>query len=42
MSDVPTRRERAPEALMEPTDPWGTLGAPVVETKGRAVGGELW
>ena len=23
---------------MDPTDPWGTLGAHVVETKGRAVG----
>ena len=25
--------ERAPEALMDPTDPWGTLGAHVVEAK---------
>ena len=24
----------APEALMDPTDPWGTLGAHVVEAKG--------
>ena len=28
--------ERAPEALMDPADPWGTLGAHVVEAKGRA------
>ena len=31
MSDV--HAERAPEALMDPTDPWGTLGAHVVEAK---------
>jgi hypothetical protein len=34
MSDV--HAERAPEALMDPTDPWGTLGAHVVKAKGRA------
>ena len=36
--------ERAPEALMDPADQWGTLGAHVVEAKGaRAarVGGGL-
>ena len=32
MSDV--NAERAPGALMDPTDPWGTLGAHVVEAKG--------
>ena len=32
MSDV--HAEHAPEALMDPTDPWGTLGAHVVEAKG--------
>ena len=32
MSDV--HAEHAPEALMDPTDPWGTLGARVVEAKG--------
>ena len=32
MGDV--HAERAPEALMDPTDPWGTLGAHVVEAKG--------
>ena len=34
MSDV--HAERAPEApwCMDPTDPWGTLGAHVVEAKG--------
>ena len=32
MSDV--HAERAPEAPMDPTDPWGTLGAHVVEAKG--------
>jgi hypothetical protein len=26
--------EHALEALMDPTDPWGTLGAHVVEAKG--------
>ena len=26
--------ERAPEAVMDPTNPWGTLGAHVVEAKG--------
>ena len=31
MGDV--HAERAPEALMDPTDPWGTLGAHVVEAK---------
>ena len=42
MSDV--HAERAPEALMDPTDPWGTLGAHVVEAKGERaarVGGGL-
>ena len=35
MSDV--HAERAPEALVDPTDPWATLGAHVVEAKlGRA------
>lgn len=34
MSDV--HAERAPEALMDPTDPWGTLGTLVVKAKGRA------
>ena len=35
MSDV--HAEHAPEALMDPTDPWGTLGAHVVAAnKGRA------
>ena len=29
-----TPSERAPEALMDPADPWGTLGAHVVEAKG--------
>ena len=41
MSDV--HAEHAPEALMDPTDPWGTLGAHIVEAKGargaRVVGG---
>ena len=32
MSDV--HAECAPEAPMDPTDPWGTLGAHVVEAKG--------
>ena len=32
MGDV--HAEHAPEALMDPTDPWGTLGAHVVEAKG--------
>ena len=32
MSDA--RAERAPEALMDPTDTWGTLGTHVVEAKG--------
>ena len=32
MGDV--HAERAPEAPMDPTDPWGTLGAHVVEAKG--------
>ena len=32
MSDV--HAEHAPEALMDPTDPWGTLGAHVVAAKG--------
>ena len=32
MSDV--HAEHAPEALMDPADPWGTLGAHVVEAKG--------
>ena len=31
MSDV--HAERAPKALMDPTDPWGTLGAHVVAAK---------
>ena len=35
--------ERAPEALMDPADPWGTLGVHVVAAKGargaRAGGG---
>ena len=26
--------ERAPEALMDPADPWGTLGVHVVAAKG--------
>ena len=26
--------ERAPEAVMDPTNPWGTLGAHVVAAKG--------
>jgi len=32
MGDV--HAERAPEAPMDSTDPWGTLGAHVVEAKG--------
>ena len=32
MGDV--HAERVPEAPMDPTDPWGTLGAHVVEAKG--------
>ena len=32
MSDV--HAERAPGALMDPTDPWGTLGVHVVAAKG--------
>ena len=32
MSDM--NAERAPGALMDPTDPWGTLGAHVVAAKG--------
>ena len=32
MGDV--HAEHASEALMDPTDPWGTLGAHVVEAKG--------
>ena len=32
MGDV--HAESPPEALMDPTDPWGTLGAHVVEAKG--------
>eukprot|EP00964_Phaeocystis_antarctica_P109743 scaffold74171_cov69-Phaeocystis_antarctica.AAC.2 len=32
MSDV--HAEHAPEALVDPTDPWGTLGAHVVAAKG--------
>ena len=36
MSDV--HAEHAPEALMDPTDPWGTLGAHVVEAKGARGG----
>ena len=32
MGDV--HAEHAPEALMDPTDPWETLGAHVVEAKG--------
>ena len=37
MSDV--HAECAPEAPMDPTDPWGTLGAHVVAAKkGRAEG----
>ena len=27
--------ERAPEAVMDPTNPWGTLGAHVVAAKGE-------
>ena len=40
MGDV--HAERAPEALMDPTDPWGTLGAhvTVVEAK-RARGARV-
>ena len=34
MNDV--HAEGAPEAFMDPTDPWGTLGAHVVAAKGRA------
>ena len=34
MSDV--HAERAPEALMDPTDPRGTLGTHVVAANGRA------
>ena len=32
MGDV--HAERAPEAPMDPTDLWGTLGAHIVEAKG--------
>ena len=32
MSDV--NAERAPEALMDPADPWGTLGAHDAAAKG--------
>ena len=32
MSDV--HAEHAPEAFMDPTDPWGTLGVHVVAAKG--------
>ena len=40
MSDA--RAERAPEALMDPTDTWGTLGTHVVEAKGaRGAASEL-
>ena len=34
MSDV--NAERAPGALMDPTDPWGTLGTHVVAERARA------
>ena len=36
MSDV--HAECAPEAPMDPTDPWGTLGAHVVAAKGARKG----
>ena len=34
MSDM--NAERAPGALMDPTDPWGTLGTHVVAERARA------